>query len=355
MRFSLLALVRLILFCMVGVTLFAVVLGRNFRSSYEHRRISPVSCAYILKTYTPDQIKVPLLDLKTGKVQALPLPSDHSLTHVAQAPWVDEEGRSQVAGLWVRRTGTGADRINVEFGLARYRIPDGQILNCVTTDRLPTGRPCWIPGLEARILYAAADGALYSFRFENSRDAGASLDGCDHQPHRLQWSVPGYKQSRVYVMDICSSLDGRLVATVQTGNPHRRSFDKPQIWWLKANRDFTEIVDGGPLRGYDQEQEFGESDRFPTLGRDAQGRLCVAYLRRRPGVNLDWRLHVQPLVLDPASAAMKVDPSQRPGFEPVLRPVASGDLPRWPLGGMRGRSGIGSRASLPAAALQAAV
>ncbi len=146
----------------------------------------------------------------------------------------------------------------------------------------------------SRILYAASDGKLYAFNFENSLDPAAGLDGCDRQPRPLRWSVPGREESNFYVLDVCSSPDsrlkGRLIATVQTASPGNRNFELPRLWWLQANADFTAIVQAGPLCESDPRLEPDDTYRYPSLGSDALGRLSITYLMRKSDVDAKWKL-----------------------------------------------------------------
>src|SRR5271166_1593768 len=49
--------------------------------------------------------------------------------------------------------------------LARFRLPEGEVIDEVKLDVLPTGRVCWVPEYPGRIMFAAGDGQLYCHDF----------------------------------------------------------------------------------------------------------------------------------------------------------------------------------------------
>ena len=113
------------------------------------------------------------------------------------SPWRDEAGRFQVVG---RLTG-GENRARAGYvGLARVSFPDGELLDLVATDVLPTSQPCWARGTRPRILFAAADGHLYQHDFDGEghaipgaeRPHGAQFEG----PSRLAWHSPAPPPTR---------------------------------------------------------------------------------------------------------------------------------------------------------------
>jgi hypothetical protein len=214
------------------------------------------------------------------------------------------------------------------YCLALYEFPGGAVLDRVESEHLPAGPPCWEPGTSARVLFAAADGALYWHEFEGSDPSGASYRGGISRPKPLSWACRQPGLGSVFLADPEwpgeSKLGPRLLVSLQVlelvgGLPRHTAW---QLWWLQLDRDRMTIVAAGPLLRPDptisasKPWEDGPlGDRFPTLLSGPGGGLAVAYLAYRPDVHLG-QLRIAPLRIDPVTG----EPSAGEGG-----PVLAGD------------------------------
>jgi hypothetical protein len=237
-----------------------------------------------------------ILDLTTGDCRKLESRDGDNLEYAMFSPWRDEQGNAQVVGRWHRRHGDEGDMLCEDFGLARYSFPDGEVLDRIPTDAIPSGRPCWFPGTSARILFASGDGQLFRFSFEDSSD-GYSL-GCEDMttPRVLPWKsdVPG--DGAVFLKDPFWSTDPRLGRKLIAAVSYRRIdggrafFLSSEIWWLELSPDATSIVDSGrltrPERSGEHRDEF-----MPSVSTAPDGTILMAYLTRSEGrQNVEMRI-----------------------------------------------------------------
>ena len=126
-----------------------------------------------------------LKDPATGRLEHFAAPGGHRLNHASCSPWRDSDDRSQLVAQWVSFEGRGNDALPSGSGIARYSIPDGEVLDRVQIESPPTSPPCWYPGTEARVLYAAGDGWLYHYNFDEPGDGPGEVGG--NQPRPLAW------------------------------------------------------------------------------------------------------------------------------------------------------------------------
>ena len=68
----------------------------------------------------------------------------------------------------MKRAGKEFDYLPQDFGVARFTVPEGRLIDRVKLDHVPIGDPCWVPGVTPRILFSAGDGYLYRYEFEES-------------------------------------------------------------------------------------------------------------------------------------------------------------------------------------------
>ncbi len=274
------------------------------------------------------------LNLANGRVQSIPLPDEHTLEVVSLAPWRDERGRGQMAGRWIRRRCEGIERIGEDFGLGRYSFPDGQVINQVATDVLPTSPPCWLPGPDARIVFVSGNGRLYRFAFEGSTEPDASEEGCDARPWPLQWAAAsGHSADDFHIGEISMPTDGRLTGyllgavRVRPTDPNHMNYSNPQIWWFRIDPEARNVLAAGRLTPAVTSSVNGEenapSERFPCLSSTPDGSASLAYLVRQPGEK-EWKLRVVPIRIDPSDRHPEVV------GEPPLRILADHCLPSPP-------------------------
>lgn len=236
----------------------------------------------------------PPLDLGFGE--------NELLEYASCSPWRDEQGHSQIVGRWSWNLRSGSS--DTSYGLARFSLPDGELLDHVETDVVPVSSPCWYPGTRARVLFAAGDGMLYQYNFE-AAESGDGRDGRrEAQPHPLTWNcaVPG--GDGVFLSEPNWPSDPRFSHLLFVGlrktvtSKARLSSTSTQIWWLRLSDDGGSIDEAGLLLEPSADGE--ESNyRCPTFGEAPGGRPVLAYYRRHERRSSE--LYVVPIDLDPES------------------------------------------------------
>ena len=303
MRFSLTSLIRLILILAMGSSAAAVGLSRLVPTRLGWRMTSKNNQVNIpLHLVHSDLHATQWLDTSAGTLSSLDLPTGESISFASCSPWQDEGGRRQVIGLWSRfedKSGTMTD-----FGIARFSFPDGEKLDVVSSDILPVSKPCWYPGMGARVLFSAGDGQLYHYAFETSPlFAGSERRLPDTQPIPIRWRCekPG---EDIFIAEPQFIADPRLSRVLLVTLRYRGSNEQPtrfgpmQIWWLRLDEGGREIVDAGRLLDPALSAQWADV-RCPSTGRDASGELFLAYHRkvsREP-----WGVQVATLPIDTKS------------------------------------------------------
>lgn len=109
MRFSLFALLRLVVLLSVGAVLLAVSVARLVPSSGKPRTVAvPVYDVLNRVAFTPTESDASYLDHETGKVHEFKLPIEDRLDYAVCSPWTDERGEFEVVGAgspgrWIGR------------------------------------------------------------------------------------------------------------------------------------------------------------------------------------------------------------------------------------------------------------
>src|SRR5206468_569384 len=124
---------------------------------------------------------------ETGEIRRFRSPTGDRFDYASCSPWQDEEGQYQVVGRWSELSADGPSADVDEFGLARYTLPSGRVLDRVPLDVVPASPPCWFPGFTARVLYAASDGLLYRLSFEG--DTPRRAGDPPPKPEPVEWRV----------------------------------------------------------------------------------------------------------------------------------------------------------------------
>lgn len=242
-----------------------------------------------------------LLDRETGKSAPLDLPGDDYVDCAAFSSWADEEGTSQVVGRWVRRS--GPEGMCEGYGLARFTFPGGEAIDRVPLEIMPVGRPCFMPGGSAELVFSGGDGRLYRFTFD--RDAGDEPS----RPTALGWREASAGKAPVAMNDPVwpsdSRLRGRLIVsltTERTTATRRGPRHNSQLWWLELNADRTQVVAAGRLTrpGPSAADADTVEESQPNVTTTPDGGLALAYLSRRPGER-GWNLRAAPIEVDPAT------------------------------------------------------
>lgn len=329
MRLTLNSLLRLIAFTSLVACAAAVGLGRLAPREPAQRRLVPAS--YLdLEGARPRPEPAPgrLLDVGSGREVAMPLPAGERLELRAVSPWRDERGSRQVVGRWTAVDGTATESTLRDAGLARFRFPGGEPLDRLSTAVLPSGAPCWFPDTTARVLFAAGDGQLYRLAFDGTLEAGED----DRRPVPIGWRDE--PPAAVVLADPCWPADAPLrrhvlVALARPADaPDARHPAPSRLHWLALSPDATRIEASGPLGP--AAGRAGDEERYPAVGRLADGSFAIAYLVRSPGAR-SWRGRLARLrlddgrpALDPASARDVADHCApiAPAFSPDGRLVA---------------------------------
>lgn len=241
------------------------------------------------------------VDPATGRTEELRLPSRDILENARCSPWTDREGRRQVVGRWSQFSGRADDLVVSRVGLARYSYPDGVVLDYVETGVLPFRSPCWYPDTSAKVLYAAGDGQLYRFAFEN---AVIGKDSPQLKPELIALRPGVFGADRLHLSGPCwpadSRLGGRLlVSMTNLDDCDSEGMARSSIWWVKLNRAGNEVVEAGRVTGASLELAEGS----PAVGMARDGTIYLAYLGQRERTST-WSLLVAPLRIDPDSGRL---------------------------------------------------
>jgi hypothetical protein len=257
-----------------------------------------------------------LLDADIGCVETIRLPRDDAVSDAVASPWCDSRGRSQMVGPWKGNWGQAQRRVPQEFGLVRWTVPDGQVLERVLLDVVPFTRPCWFPGPAARILFATGDGRLHRLDFDDGPGSRAVRRDGPRRAWHLPWQATLPAPGVLVISDPTwpddPRLGARLIAAITVpGSPGAPTTDAgPHLWWLRLDRDATAVEAAGRLTtpAPAGAPESPEEDRFPALATAPDGTLVVAYLSR-PSIHFQWQLRLAPVAIDPASGEPRVDPA----------------------------------------------
>lgn len=298
MRFSINSLVRLLALLGLVSGSIAVAVARLEPPEWHWRLASAphygVINGFVLNAWPGDP---GLLDSETGALARLKLPKGDRLEYGSCSPWSDESGESQVVGRWVQRAKGGmleTEETSLAFGIARYSLPSGRVLNRFKVETMPATHPCWFPDMSARLIYPGGDGSLYVVDFDRTDREGL---GEDPVPQRVSWrcSQPGDKLIvRDPVWSADPRLGGRLIVSLQyrEGGPGS-DLNAGELWWLALSANGTQIVSAGPLSTGTGEKPDCER-RYPNVARTPDGGLSLAFLDRPRG-QPHWSLRIVPI------------------------------------------------------------
>ena len=308
LRYVPVAVARMTVCLLAGLTAVAVILGRGAPEA-STVRIPAAVRQHAINWYLlgKDDPRPAFLDSETGALTRSRLADFARLEYASCSPWRDDRGEYQVVGLWNGSSEDAAALRHGGMGLARYAFPGGRLLDRVPTEMIPASAPCWLPGTSASVLFAATDGRLYRFGFEP--DPGYHDEPADEEsgPRRVVWRCRPPGVGEVWVGDPHLPSDprlaGKLVVSLRIWEQATRTrrLSRAELWWLEINSDGTEIVGAGRLTPRDT----GTEEHWPVVGARSDGGMTLAYLVRRdpyPG----WRLQVVPLVIDRRTGAPRV-------------------------------------------------
>jgi hypothetical protein len=285
MRFSWSSLARLVLGGVFLSSATAIGLARLAPASVGWRMTSQASHVNVNTfVFSPCKRGSIWLDRDRGSTLEVPSPQGDLIEYASCSPWCDERGRRQLVGRWSWSFGAGDPEASL--GLVRLSFPEGEVLDHIETTVVPISVPCWYPGTQARVLFAAGDGRLYQHDFEPAGDLAGT--GVENRPRPLIWGCPIPGGGGVFLAEPFWLDDPRwhdvvlvgLRTTTAAGQP-KQSSGPTQVWWLRLSEDGGTIIEAGRLLA---ESPLGAEyiERYPTLGRTSDGRLRLAYLRRFP-------------------------------------------------------------------------
>lgn len=251
-----------------------------------------------------------LCDGETGQVLRWRRPGRKVVQYAACSPWVDEQGRRQVAAVLWSRSPQGL----LEWsGIARMSESDAAIIDLVDFDSASTSPPCWAPGTGAVIYFAASDGRIYRHDFDGSRSRPTSLGSPDPKPFPLAWHADGRNPGAIRFFDLTAPADPRLdaylLAAVESpiALGAGDSVGGRELWWLRLDHDRTSIEAAGRLLepGSSPAGSAPGDRRCPVLATQPDGSLVLASLARQPNART-YQLRMAPLRFDPQSGAPRV-------------------------------------------------
>ena len=259
------------------------------------------------------------------------LPEGEQWSAVSISPWRGPGGQPEAVGRWVN---THRDDFS---GWAVFRLSDGEVLSRIATEILPTGRPCWVPGVPRMILFAAADGQLFRYRFPSSDESPvvwrppvyASGRGEPSDP--VVWDTPAPGPIPPVLTDPVWPVDSRLrrwvLAAMMTVEPDgdRLQYGPNRLCWLELSDDASRYLAAGPLidPAPDEAGVDCVEQRFPNVAVGPDGSYRLVYLERR-NRKRDWHLRTVPLEFDAATGRPRASESRAtpaPGAGRSLEPA----------------------------------
>jgi hypothetical protein len=328
MRVSLSALVRLIAFTLLGLSIAAVGLSRAVpRSPVRRHYTAPRFLGVNGSVFMPPMDNNYRLDLETGELRPDGSAPGVSLDYATCSPWTDARGRFDVVGRMTFRTGMAREALCQGSGLARCTEGDRSPRASANLDSLVSGRPCWFPEHPGRVLVPAGNGRVYAVDLatadgdDGTRSPAGDARGVietgegDATIRRLVWGCAPPGDSEPLVSDpLCPSspaLRGRVIVSLSPvwdeGGRHR--FGPAQLWWLELDPEGTVVVAAGRLTVTDLagpgEPRGDFEERLANVAATPDGQVVLAYLARRRRES-NWRLRVAPLRFDPATGAPRV-------------------------------------------------
>lgn len=302
-------LVRISLLLGAGLFCMAVAVGRQAREPGRRMAVENRLAGLGILDHSRSGPGFRMIDLDLGTFRTLPLPSSDQLDLTSVAPWSDERGRRSIVGRWTRRSGQNSESLAHEFGLLRYDLASGEVLERVALDVLPTSPPCWYPDATARILFVGADGQIHRYAFE---DASAHpLEPAAQRRAPLEWRCGTPTGLEPLVTDLCwpavPGFERIVIATLvpRRGGLGKVEFENARLWSLRLDSECAAIVSAAPLDLDGLPSSDGQHRRRPAVGRREDGSVLLAYLEESPDTSL--RLGVVPIALSPEGHAVVSD------------------------------------------------
>lgn len=311
MRFSLTGIIRLLGFLAASACAVAITMARLEPEPWRSRLAGPPALG-VVNGFVLDSNNrgSQFLDAETGRIVPMNLPTVDRIDYGSCSPWTDEEGEYQLVGRWECRDRGGPRSSSLAFGIARYAMPSGRVLDELPLEIPPASHPCWFPDRSARVLYTGCDGKLYRLDFEGTGEDSGSTPA----PARVTWNIapPGnYVLIRDPIWLDSAALDRRLIVSLAYRDGSGDDRLRPsRLWWLKLDEWGSTIIGAGPLAAEDG-HSLGSTDdeRFPNIAVQADGTLKIAWLAHRIP-DWRWELRLATIRRDPVSGNPTIGPSE---------------------------------------------
>jgi hypothetical protein len=295
MRSSLSSLLRLVVLAAMGCSAAAVGISRLAPAAKGWRTPRPVERWSVNRFFLGQEVRGSLwFDARDGRPVESPPESGRPLEYVSPSPWRDERGRSRAVGRWCSELGAGSHSSDV--GLALMSLPDGEILERVTTESLPLGFPCWEPGgTSDRILFGACDGRLYLHEFGETADDLGRV-GSARGPVPIRWAIdpPGLGDVLLFdpIWASAPGLDDLILVSLRRLEPRpdgKDRYSRMRLWWLRLGEDRRSIVAAGPMLG-GADPATDRDERCASIVAREDGARLLSYLER--GAEGTWSLRL---------------------------------------------------------------
>ena len=255
-----------------------------------------------------DQTRCYLIDPENSRCLVVPLLPGNRWGQLSVSPWCDADGNTEAVCQSFSSPGGAAGRSF--WGLARLRVPEGEVIEEFKLDLLPTGRACWVPAHPGRILFAAGDGQLYLHDFPGWSSDGEIVTDAAARSNvsalcQVSWEGPPPIGESVFITDPVWPRHPRLrhlvfaTAIPQFRKPQQAVTQATEIVWLLMSDEGAEVKASG-LLGIPTEEASGDcviSRRFPNLEQGQDGTIRLAYLSTGRQ-DRTFRLKVVPIEID---------------------------------------------------------
>lgn len=210
---------------------------------------------------------------------------------VSVSPFANASGNREMVGRKRSIRGEGCESMAVKIEMARYRFPDGKLLDSRAAEWMPSAQPVWDVRLDRglRTIYSTGAGFLVRLDWTDERGLKAS-----HKGEQITWNVEaplGEATSigePVWVTD--PRYPDRLIVNFW-GYVEEAAEYHVGLAWIELNRERTQIVDCGVL----VDRNLGArknliSIRSPSVRMDDHGVTHVLWMERHDGVT-PWTLY----------------------------------------------------------------